>query len=553
MRNDLWFKNAVFYQIYPRSFCDSNGDGIGDIQGIISKQDYLKKLGVDCVWLSPCYKSPNDDIGYDISDYYSINSEYGNMDDFKQMLDGFHQRGIKLIMDLVVNHTSDEHPWFVQSKDPKSPYRDFYYWRKGKKNGKKPPNNWNSSFTGDAWSYDEASGEYYLHLFTKKQVDLNWENPAVRAEVIKILDFWFDLGVDGFRCDVINYISKDTDLPDDKSLFNPLKGTKYYCNGKKIHQYINFLNEDAFGKREKLFLGECGGTTTDDAIQYTARDRHEMDLIFNFEHVMSSTIAKYIPLKFKLKNFKKIMVRWQEDLMNVGWNSLYLENHDQTRSLNHFGNTDKFRNESAKLLATMLATLKGSIFIYEGQELGMINHKFDEIEQFIDTATQSVYHLAHNKMHLPRKFLLKCFNQTARDHARTPMQWTDETNGGFSKGTPWMPVNEDYKTCNVKVEDTDENSVLNYYKKLLDFRKKHDQIIDGNFVELLKSSNKFFAYTRSHNGKNLLVVLNWNEKVNAIPSDIIETYKNAKYAFGNYESSPLNVEFKPFEARIYSY
>ncbi|MEG1519418.1 MAG: alpha-glucosidase [Clostridia bacterium] len=552
MRNDLWFKNAVFYQIYPRSFCDSNGDGIGDIKGIISKLDYLKDLGVNCVWLSPCYKSPNDDIGYDISDYYSINPEYGDMNDFKEMLDGFHKRGMKLIMDLVVNHTSDEHPWFVESKNPESPYRDYYYWRKGKKPGV-APNNWNSNFTGDAWEYDKDTDSYYLHLFTKKQVDLNWENPAVRAEVLKILNFWFDFGVDGFRCDVINYISKKEGLPDDNSLFNPLKGAKYYCNGEKIHQYINFLNEEAFGKREKLFLGECGGTTTQDALDYTARDRHEMDLIFNFEHVMSSTISKYIPLKFKLKNFKKIISRWQNDLMHKGWNSLYLENHDQTRSLNHFGNVGEFRVQSAKLLATMLATLKGSIFIYEGQELGMINHHFDKIEDFSDTATQSVYHLAHDKLHLPRKFLLNCFNQTARDHARTPMQWSADSNGGFSTGSPWMPINADYKTCNVSVETADENSVLNYYKELLKFRKKNNVIIDGDFTEILKNSKKFYVYTRTYEDKNLLVVLNWSDKSNSLPHNSMNGFGNAKYVFGNYSAAPLTAEFKPYEARVYRF
>lgn len=550
MKNDLWFKKAVIYQIYPRSFCDSNGDGIGDIRGIISKLDYLKQLGVNCVWLSPCYASPNDDMGYDISDYYSINPEYGTLDDWKEMLEGMHSRGIKLIMDLVVNHTSDQHPWFVESKKSKdNPYRDYYYWRDGK--GGKAPNNWASNFMGSAWEYDETTNQYYLHLFTKKQVDLNWENPKVRQEVVNILNYWFDLGVDGFRCDVINYISKHPDLPNDKSLTFQ-KGAKYYANGPRIHEFFNYLNQEAFSKREKLFLGECPGMTTEHAMLYTARDRCELDVAFTFEHVETCSTAKYIQRKFNLREFKGVFSRWQKQLENVGWNSLYLENHDQARSISRFGNDTTYRVESAKLLATMLATLKGTLFVYEGQELGLKNRKLDGIEEFKDTCSQSVYKLMRKLLHLPKKFLLKNFNKTARDQARLPMQWTDGENAGFTTGTPWMPINYDYKHFNAQSESLDENSVLNYYKKLIAFRASHDEIVEGSYTEYLPKSKKFFAYARDDGKNKLLVVLNFAPKQSKLPQIKDLDVTNAKYAFGNYDSSDVYDVYQPYEARVFT-
>lgn len=552
MRNDLWYKSAVFYQIYPRSFCDGNGDGIGDIRGIISKLDYLKELGVDCVWLSPCYMSPNDDIGYDISNYREINPEYGTMSDFEEMLEGMHERNIKLIMDLVVNHTSDEHEWFKKSIEGDEDYRDYYYWRKGKKEGV-PPNNWNSCFTGDAWEYDEKSGEYYLHLFTKKQVDLNWDNPKVQQEVLDVVNYWFDKGVDGFRCDVINYISKVEGLPDDKNIFSPLKGEKYYCNGPKLHERLNFLNEEAFGKREKLFLGECGGTDTEMAKLFTKRDRHEMDMIFNFEHVMVGTISKYIPTKFKPRQLKKVLSHWQEELMNEGWNTLYLENHDQARSVSRFGDAEKYRKESAKMLATLLATLKGSMFIYEGQEIGMKNYPFNDISEFIDTATQSVFQLARKKLHLTKKFLLKAFNVTARDHARTPMQWNSDKNAGFSTSeNTWMPINPDYKDWNVTSEEKDNDSVLNYYKKLINFRKNNSVIWEGDFKEYAKSDKYFYIYSRQFGEKKLLIVMNFSDKTRNLPNLHNIDIEEENYEIGNYSKTNLETDYYPYEVRVFS-
>lgn len=549
MKNNLWFKDAVFYQIYPRSFCDSNGDGIGDIKGIISKLDYLKDLGVNCVWLSPCYESPNDDIGYDISDYYKINSEYGTLDDWKEMIQGMHERNIKLIMDLVVNHTSDEHKWFKESKSSiNSPYRDYYYWRKGVKGN--PPNDWNSNFTGPAWEYDENTDEYYLHLFTKKQVDLNWENPKVREEVINILNFWFDLGVDGFRCDVINYISKTEGLPNDPK-GGVLKGTKYFTNGPKIHEYFNFLNENAFGKREKLFLGECPGLTTDIAKLYTARDRNELDVAFAFEPVETASFAKYIQLKFSLRKFKGVFSKWQKELENIGWNSLYLENHDQARSISRFANDKEFRVESAKLLATMLFTLKGSLFIYEGQELGLKNLEFNDIKEFKDTCSQSVYQLMKKKLHFSDRFIIKNFNKTARDQARLPMQWNDSVNAGFSTGNPWMPVNIDYKTFNASSEEKDNNSVLNYYKKLIKFRKENSVIVNGSYTEYLEKSKDFYVYTREYNDENLLIVLSFSKKNKKLPLIKGLDLDKARFVLGNYDEKEVYDLFRPYEARIY--
>lgn len=550
MKNDLWFKNAVFYQIYPRSFCDSNNDGIGDIQGIISKLDYLKELGVNCVWLSPCYESPNDDMGYDISNYYNINSEYGTMEDWKEMIEEMHKRDIKFIMDLVVNHTSDEHPWFKESRKSKdNPYRDYYYWRKGK-NGSYP-NNWNSSFTGPAWEYDEKTDEYYLHLFTKKQVDLNWENPKVRDEVINILNFWFDLGVDGFRCDVINYISKTENLPNDPK-FGFTKGACYYTNGPKIHQYFNFLNENAFSKREKLFLGECPGLTTEYAKLYTARERNELDIAFAFEPVESASLAKYIQLRFNLRKFKNVFSKWQKELENTGWNSLYLENHDQARSISRFGNDKQFRIESAKMLATMLATLKGSLFIFEGQELGLKNREFTKISDFKDTCSQSVYKLMKEKLHFPTKFIIKNYNKTARDQARLPMQWNSGKNAGFSDVEPWMPINSDYEVFNAESEKNDPNSVLNYYKKLISFRKEHSVIIEGNYTEHLEKSNNFYVYTRESNEEKLLIVLSFSTKNKKLPK-ISKDFNNSIYIFGNYDNKSLYEDYRPYECRIYTY
>ncbi len=548
MRNDLWFKRAVFYQIYPRSFCDSNGDGIGDLKGITSKLEYLKELGVDCIWLSPCYKSPNDDIGYDISDYYSIQEEYGTMEDFDVMLDKIHSLGMKLIMDLVVNHTSTSHSWFQKSLEKDSPYRNYYYWKKGKSE-KKPPNNWDSCFQGSAWEKDENTSEYYLHLFDKNQADLNWENEKVREEVLNILTFWFDKGIDGFRCDVINYISKPIGLPDDPKKLSVTKGTDQFTNGPKIHEYINFLNESSFSPREKLFLGETPNISTSDALDFTKRDRHEMDIVFGFEHVLCTFILRYIPTKFNIRKLKRVLSKWQNDLSAEGWNSLFLENHDQPRSVSIYGDDKEFRVESAKALISILALLKGSLFIYEGQEIGMTNYPFNDISELIDTASAGVFNLATKKLLMPKKTVFNFLNKTARDHSRTPMQWNDSTSGGFSTSTKtWMPVNPNYIDVNVEKSKKDENSILNYYIDILKFRKSMDVVFDGTYIEYLKNSKKFYVFERKNNDKTMLVVINHDKKQNNLKNLNLDC---GDYAFGNYGKSDLYSPYNPYEVRVF--
>lgn len=450
-KNDYraWYKEGIVYQIYPRSFKDSNDDGIGDLKGITSKIDYLANLGITMVWLSPIYASPLDDNGYDISDYYSIHPDYGTLDDFKEMLDKFHEKGIKVIMDLVVNHTSDEHEWFkdVLKNGENSPYYDYYFFRSGNK--KKAPNNWSSFFGGQAWEYVPDLDRYYLHLFSKKQPDLNWDNPKVRAEVKKILRFWLNMGVDGFRCDVINLISKRNGLPNGK--WRPfLCGQEHYANGPRLHDYLYELKKDVFSRYDCFTVGECGLVTPEGALTYISKEKEELNMLFSFDHMAADTIiVKWFLRKFKLKRLKKALTKWQYEINGKGWNTLYLENHDQPRSINRFGNLD-FRIKSATLLAMFVFLQQGTPFIYEGEEIGMTNPGFENLDDYKDVETHNVYKLGREKLHFSDKVMMRKIKYMSRDNARTPMQWDDSDNAGFSDAKPWIKVNPNYPYINVQ-------------------------------------------------------------------------------------------------------
>lgn len=496
-----WYKDAVIYQIYPRSFMDSNGDGIGDLNGITQKADYLKALGVDAVWISPCYKSPNDDNGYDISDYLDIMDEFGTLSDWENMVDAFHSRGIKVIMDLVVNHTSDEHMWFEKSRKSKdNPYRDYYIWRDGKgADGKMPPNKWRACFGGSAWEYDEKTGQFYLHLFSKKQPDLNWENPKVRKEVADICNYWLAKGVDGFRCDVITYISK----PDD--LYHSAQDDVVV--GPRWKQYIKELSERSFDKYDTMIVGEAAGIDFDRACEITKEGAGLLDMLFHFEHMVQRPVCAYNQKSTDLRKFKKTLFKWQ-GLPDSSWGALYYENHDQARSLPRFAPSGTHRERAAKSLALSLLFQKGTPFIYQGQELGMTNCPFDRAD-YMDI--QSVNKI-RDVLKLPFGRLIACFTERylqryARDNARTPMQWSAQKNAGFTDGKPWMKINENYTQINAEAQCTDEHSVLSFYKKAIAYRKELADIVrDGAFIPVNAEDKNVFAFARKYNGTQLLIV-----------------------------------------------
>ncbi len=550
-----WWKEAVVYQIYPRSFYDSNGDGIGDLPGIIEKLDYLQELGVDVIWLNPIYKSPNADNGYDISDYYDIMDEFGTMVDFDRLLNEAHKRGIKIVMDLVVNHTSDEHKWFLESRKSKdSPYRNFYFWRPGK-NGK-PPNNWTSFFGGPAWEYDPQTGEYYLHLFATKQPDLNWDNPQVRQEVYKMMKWWLDKGIDGFRMDVINLISKVEGLPDDREgeKKGGLVGFKYYANGPRVHEYLQEMNRLVLSKYDIMTVGETPFVTPEIAKLYVEYDRNELNMLFHFEHMdMDCSGSKWNIKPWKLTDLKKIMYKWYLALKDKGWNSLYLNNHDQPRMVSRFGNDKEYRVESAKLLATLLHTWQGTPYIYQGEEIGMTNCKFESIDEFRDIETLNFYREMKEKG-MSDDSILEILNKRSRDHARTPMQWDDSNNAGFTTGKPWIKVNPNYKEINGKKALADKDSIFYYYKKLIQLRKTHPAVVYGDVQMLYESDEKIFAYTRSYGNEKLLVVMNFSEEEVEFcaPKEIFSN--QPELLISNYEVEDdiqQKIVLKPYESRVY--
>ena len=544
MKNTLWFKDAIIYQIYPRSFKDSNNDGMGDILGIISKLDYLKELGINCVWLSPVYESPMDDNGYDISDYKKIYETFGTMDDFKLMLDEMHKRGIRLIMDLVANHTSDEHEWFIESKKNKdNPYRDYYIW-------KDKPNNWTGFFGEGAWEYVEECDSYYLHLFGKKQPDVNWENEKVREAYKDILKFYLDMGVDGFRCDVINLISKDQRFKNGR---NPLilVGKKYFINGPRLHEYLHELNRDVLSNYDAMTVGETVFTNLEDVKKLTDLEREELSMVFNFDHTSVDNFlgVKWLMRKFSLKRFKKRLDKYQYGLANVGWNSLFYENHDQRRSVGRFNTSDdKHRIESAKMLATTMYFLKGTPFIYQGQEIGMTNMQVKSIDEVVDIESKNVINTMKS-LHLPKKYIDKSIRNGSRDNSRIPMQWDDSVYAGFSEVEPWLKVNENKSFINVEASKKDPNSIFNYYKKLIQIHKDELLVKEGVYKDLLPNSNKLFVYERMGENELLLVVSNFTSK--EIKCKILDKYQGYKVEvlLNNYDD--VFDKLQPYQTILY--
>ncbi len=542
-----WYKNAVIYQIYPRSFCDTNGDGLGDIPGIISKLDYLKELGVNCVWLSPVYDSPQKDNGYDISNYVDIYPPFGTLDDFKKMLREMHDRGIRLIMDLVVNHTSDKHKWFLDAiSDKNSPYRDYYYIRKGKKNGKKPPNNWQGFFGEGAWTRIGDTDEWYLHLFTKEQPDLNWENPKVREEVKNILRFWLDMGVDGFRCDVINLISKKQDF---KSRFPSfaLTGKDAYINGPRLHEYLHELYKDVYANYDCMTVGEAVMATPKTNIELVHPNREELDMIFNFSHTDSDNYlgVKYFYRKFKLTRFKKRLNKQQLSLRDKGWNSLFIENHDQRRSVGRFGTIEGDVN-SSKALAASYFFLQGTPFIYQGQEIGMRNAHFKSMDEIKDIESHNIKAIS-KKIPIIGKKIAGLIFDVSRDNARTPMIWDDSEFGGFSKVEPWIKINPSKDEVNVKKALADKGSLFYFYKQLIEFKLNHKVIEDGTFKMISLHNPHVFAYVRENGDEKVIVVSSFANKNNKF--NFVKSVSDNDIVISNYESHS-NV-LKPFETRVY--
>lgn len=553
--NKRWWKESVVYQIYPRSFQDSNGDGVGDIPGIISRLDYLKTLGVDVVWLSPVYESPNDDNGYDISDYQSIMDEFGTLEDWEKLLAGMHERGIKLIMDLVVNHSSDEHAWFVESRKSKdNPYRDYYIWRDGKDGGE--PNNWSSFFSGSAWKRDEATDQYFLHLFSSKQPDLNWENDKVRREVYDMMTWWLDKGIDGFRMDVINLISKVQTLPDAAGTDKYNFGGEYFMNGPRIHEFLQEMNREVLSKYDVMTVGETIGVTPEEAALYVGEDRGELNMVFQFElmDIDSGPGGKWNVQPWKLTAFKRIMSKWQNELYGKGWNSLYLNNHDQPRMLSRFGDESEYRKESGKMLATLLHTLQGTPYIYQGEELGMTNVKFETLEQYRDIETINMFKEQREAGREVEDIMASIYAK-GRDNARTPMQWSAEPHGGFTNGTPWLAVNPNYTEINAEEALADPDSIFHYYRRLIELRKQHEVVVYGRYDLLLEQDERIYAYTRTLGEERLLVVLNFYGEPAAFQLPDTVSYTSAEPLIGNYEVAAgvdlHSLKLRPYEAQVF--
>ena len=548
-----WWKESVVYQIYPKSFKDSNGDGVGDIRGIIQKLDYLKELGVNVLWISPMLESPQDDNGYDISDYRRIYKEYGTMEDYEELLSEAHKRDIRILMDLVVNHTSDEHNWFVESRKSKdNPYRDYYIW-KDPVNGKEP-NNWGGAFGGSAWEYDAQTQMYYLHLFSKKQPDLNWENEKVRQEVYDMMTFWCEKGIDGFRMDVISMISKDQAFPDGK-MNNSLYGDfgPYCVHGPRIHEFLQEMNREVLSRYDIMTVGETSGVTIEEAQKYAGEAGKELNMVFQFEHVDngSGDYGKWTTEKYDFKEFKRIMIKWQEELQGKAWNSLFLGNHDQPRSVSRFGNDNPaYRETSAKMLATCLHMMQGTPYVYQGEELGMTNVYFDKLEDYRDIESINFFtELTESGLMTP-EYMMKCLMLRSRDNARTPMQWDDSEQAGFTDGESWIKVNPNYKEINAAQQLKDPNSIFHYYQKLISLRKEKDIIVYGEFEPLYRDDEQIFAYTRKLDQEKLLTVCNFSER-NA-EMEIPEEFKGAECLITNLDRTVFEgkIVLKPYEAFV---
>lgn len=555
--NEKWWKNAVVYQIYPRSFKDSNGDGIGDLEGIYEKLDYLAELGIDVIWMSPVYKSPNDDNGYDISDYQDIMDDFGTMDDFDRVLKKAHSLNIKIMMDLVVNHTSDEHKWFIESKKSKdNPYHDYYMWADPDKNGN-PPNRWESCFSGSAWEYVESVGQFYLHSFSRKQPDLNWDNPKVREEVFKMMTWWCDKGIDGFRMDVISMISKYPGLPDGPENGNGYTGNTS-CDGPNIHKYLREMNEKVLSKYSLITVGECPGVNAEQAKKYANIDGSELDMIFQFEHVSGSALkpchhGKWDGEAMTMPELRANFTKWQKDLEGCAWNSLFLSNHDQPRCVSRFGNdSEQYRELSAKMLATMTHFQKGTPYVYQGEELGMTNAYMENIADYRDIESLNAYKELTTKENIPAKTVMGYIKAVGRDNARTPMQWDASENGGFTSGTPWLQVNKNYKTINAAAQVNDPDSVFAYYKKLIALRHTNEVMVNGVYDVLIPDHPQIYAYTRTLGDKQLLVLCNDSDTNAAIPAELQEKIHAAKnILIQNYKDTDEST-LRPYEAVVYA-
>ncbi len=535
-----WWHSSVVYQIYPRSFNDSNGDGIGDINGIREKLDYLKELGIDVIWLSPVYKSPNDDNGYDISDYCDIMDEFGTMEDMDNLLKEANERGIKILMDLVVNHTSDEHKWFIEAKKSKdNEYRDYYIWRDAVDGHE--PNDLGSTFSGSAWQCDETTNQYYLHLFSKKQPDLNWENEKVRNEVYKMMNFWVDKGIGGFRMDVIDLIGK---VPDER-----ITG-----NGPKLHEYLQEMNKAALEGKNLLTVGETWGATPEVAKLYSNPERNELSMVFQFEHIGLDQVEgkeKWDLKPLNLLDLKNILSKWQTELEGQGWNSLFWNNHDLPRIVSRWGNDKEYRVLSAKMLATLLHGMKGTPYIYQGEELGMTNVRFESIDEYNDIESLNMYKDRISKGYTHDEIMESIYVK-GRDNARTPMQWNDSENAGFTTGTPWLAINKNYNEINAKQCLEDENSIFHHYRKLINIRKNNDTIIYGDYTLLCPEDKNIFAYTRELNGDKILVICNFYDK--EVTFDFDDNFDSSEILLSNYEDSSLLTEklnLRPYEAIMF--
>jgi len=548
-----WWKEAVVYQIYPRSFMDSNGDGIGDLNGITSRLDYLKELGVDVIWLSPIYQSPNDDNGYDISDYQAIMKEFGTMEDFDRMIAGIHERGMRLVMDLVVNHTSDEHPWFLESRKSKdNPYRDYYIWREGKDG--KVPNNWGSYFSGSAWQHDDATDMYYLHLFSKKQPDLNWENPKVREEVFSMINWWCgEKWIDGFRMDVISLISKRPGLPDGPKGPEALYGYADCANGPRVHEFLKEMNQKVLSHYDLMTVGEAAGVTIEEAKKYAGFNENELNMVFHFEHVGldGGEHGKWTDKRVPLSAFKKVMSDWQTELDGRAWNSLYLSNHDQPRSISRFGDdSPEYRVVCAKMLATCLHMMQGTPYVYQGEELGMTNMHFADISEVRDIDSINAYHEMSEAGLISKEDMMRFICLKGRDNARTPMQWDDSENAGFTTGTPWIGVNPNYKDINAKAALADEDSVFHYYQKLIALRKEQPVLVYGHYALLEPDHESLYVYTRTLEEQKMLVICNFTKE--EVSYEIPAEFGGKQVLISNYgrDGAEGTITLKPYEALV---
>ena len=549
-----WWKESVVYQIYPRSFCDSNGDGIGDLNGITGKLDYLKELGIDVIWLSPVYKSPNDDNGYDISDYQAIMDEFGTMEDFDRMLATAHEKGIKIMMDLVVNHTSDEHKWFIESrKSTDNPYRDYYIWRPAKEDGSLP-NNWGSCFSGPAWEYDKTTDMYFLHLFSKKQPDLNWDNPAVRQDVFDMMNWWLKKGVDGFRMDVISLISKEPGLPDKEPGINGYATFNVSANGPHVHEYLQEMRQKALNNADTITVGECSGVTLEEAKKYARSDEKELNMVFQFEHMdvdSDEKAGKWTTRKMDLRDLKKILTRWQKGLQDIAWNSLYWENHDQPRSVSRFGNdSDEYREISAKMLATCIHMMQGTPYVYQGEELGMTNCPFNTLDNFRDLESINAFHELTEQGKMTEEDMMAAIGYKGRDNARTPMQWDDSAYAGFSTANPWIMVNPNYTKINAKDQVNREDSVFKYYQKLIKLRHESELIVYGTYDLILDDDKDIYAYIRTLGDEKLIVYCNFSENTREV--ELPEEFTNGKVLISNYSDAKANqkIALRPYEAIV---